>query len=164
MRCAKARKLIMDYIDGELSKPEEKEFTGHLASCPECKRLVESARLSSVEPFRKAQKQKAPAGLWYQIKDSIADKEKKVPSFSPAWQRWLDSLQIRRRVLVPAMVTMTIIIFVFIFGNLMLRQNPVNSYLAEQLQFMSELGGNGEESYLGITDIDMDTSIEQYFM
>jgi anti-sigma factor RsiW len=164
MRCAEVKRQIMDYIDGELSKPEEKEFTSHLASCPECKRLLESVRLSSIEPFRKAQRQKVPAEVWYQIKDTIAHKEKKAPSFSPLWQRWLDSFRIRKPALVPAMVTITVLMFIFIFGNMMLRQNPVNSYLAEQLQFMSELGENGQESYLGISDIDMGTSIERYFM
>jgi len=36
--------------------------------------------------------------------------------------------------------------------------------MGEQMQFLSQLAENGEESYIGIEDINLGTSIEEYFL
>jgi len=42
MDCRSCEKLINEYLDGELSKREEKKFQKHLAKCPTCKNEFDS--------------------------------------------------------------------------------------------------------------------------
>ncbi|MGQ9456190.1 MAG: anti-sigma factor family protein [Armatimonadota bacterium] len=44
MKCAKARRLIWTYVDGELNKCEVVKLESHIASCASCRKEYEEAR------------------------------------------------------------------------------------------------------------------------
>jgi predicted anti-sigma-YlaC factor YlaD len=65
MRCAAAKRLISDYVDGGLAGDEQARLKGHLEACPSCQELLRD--------FEK-----------------IVEEEKKIPALEPsplAWQR-----------------------------------------------------------------------------
>ena len=44
MRCSRAKRLIGDYIDGNLEAKEKSALEQHLKDCPDCQMLLEEFR------------------------------------------------------------------------------------------------------------------------
>ena len=165
MDCNKIKELIGDYIDGEISTAQQDEISSHLKICPSCKRIEQSLRRAVIEPLRKAKKVEAPDRIWYQIKDTLEEKESR--GYLPYLiTEWINRLKIRKPALVPASV---MVIAVLLFTVIFFRKAPtteyiLNTYIEEQMQFIWQLAENGEESYFDIDDVNLDTSIENYLL
>ena len=160
MDCKETKGLIISYIDGELNAKLREEIRLHLNSCSRCGRLEERLRQDAVEPFRGAARVKAPEELWQRIKAVIETQPEKRPLADLAG---LLFLPLRRRKPAFALATlMAVLIITVVFTRMSI--NPVDDYLAQQIQFISQLSGNGEASEFGIDDIKLGTSIEKYFL
>ncbi len=93
MRCAKARRLISEYIDGGLGGRQSERLRGHLESCPECRDVLadfeaiarEAGSLEAPEPSDR---------VWLRVKAGLqaAGQEPApavaVPGFALGPSRW----------------------------------------------------------------------------
>jgi hypothetical protein len=77
MRCKKAKKLISDYVDGELNSTERSSLEGHLESCEECRKILEDYK-SIAGAAQKLDAGSPSPYLWTRIKQRI---EASVPSY-----------------------------------------------------------------------------------
>jgi len=165
MKCSKVKALIMDYIDEELNRELSQDIASHLAACPSCKGMEQSLRQAVIEPLRQAEKIGVPDRVWYQLKEAIVNRKQRA--FLPGLiAQWSGYFRISRPVLVPvaAMVVVVLLVSVFFFGRTFTTQDTLNAYLEEQAGFLSQLAENGEESYLGINEVSLGTSIERYLL
>ena len=82
MRCAKAKRLISDYIDKGLNDRQNVRLEGHLQKCPDCRKVLEdlqkiaasSRELEEVVPSQQA---------WLKLKARLIPEEQKVLVFQP---------------------------------------------------------------------------------
>jgi predicted anti-sigma-YlaC factor YlaD len=165
MKCKRVKDLIVDYIDGEISQTLHKDITTHLETCPSCRELEQSLRRLAIEPLRQAEKAGVPERIWLKIKQAIVNKKQRllIPDFINQLRYYF---RIRRPVLVPVV---SILVVILMISVLALRKNittynMLNAYLGEQAEFILQLAENGEESYFGIDEIDLGTSIEQFLL
>ena len=163
MKCEEIKNFIIAYIDGEISEALGNDIAKHLKVCSSCREKEQSLRCTVIEPLNKAEKVEAPERIWYQVRNTIINKKEKRLLARTAME-WLGYLRIRKPGLVPLAVTIILFITVFLFRNTIITQKALESYIEEQTQFLSQLAENGEESYLGIEDINLGTSIEKYFL
>jgi predicted anti-sigma-YlaC factor YlaD len=165
MKCHKVKSLITEYIDNELNKNLSQDIARHLDTCPVCRQMEQSLRGAIIQPLSQAKMQAVPERIWYQLKDAIINR--KQPSYlADLIARWFSYLQIKRPVLAPltAMLIVALLVSVFFFGRIPTSQNGLSAYLAEQTSFILQLAENGEESYLGIEEVSLGTSIEKYLL
>lgn len=164
MNCNKIKDLISSYIDGELSETLQKEVEQHLNTCNQCKQLEETLRRIVIEPFKKAEKTKAPEAVWHQIKTAI--EEKPTKSFFPDVIDRLSSSFFARK---PVLAVVTIMVLIFI-GVALIKQVPfnsqeaVNTHLKEQMQFLSYLESDERISYSDMDNVELGTAIEKYLL
>lgn len=88
MRCSKAKKMISEYIDGELTREQEKFLQSHLKACPECHALAQE--LEAVVRQAKTLPTLSPSpSAWQKISTRIMEAEEK--SHHPQKERrgWL---------------------------------------------------------------------------
>ncbi len=72
MKCSKARKLISDYMDGELDAKKVSSFEEHLESCPECRRLFED--FDRIANKAKSLAKREPSGeVWFRIIERLKE-------------------------------------------------------------------------------------------
>ncbi len=163
MKCNRIKDLIMDYIDSEGNEITRREIACHLDVCASCKRIEQSLRSNIVEPLRKSVKVEAPDSIWCEIKEDLTNRKAK-PFLPYLLFQWMDYLRFKRPVLVAALA-ITVLFFVttlYLIEGLV-TNNKVSSYMREELQFLSQLSGKGGYSFV-ISDMDLGTSIEKYFL
>jgi tetratricopeptide (TPR) repeat protein len=88
MKCANARELISDYVDGVLGSEREAGLKAHLEGCPDCRELagdfasiVRGAKgLSALEPS---------AALWSRIAAGVREARPEAPAAAPERESWL---------------------------------------------------------------------------
>ncbi|MFQ5952472.1 MAG: anti-sigma factor family protein [Candidatus Omnitrophota bacterium] len=153
MKCDRIRKILHDYIDGELDREDRRVVEDHLGACAECKRIEEKLRKIAVEPFEKAEKAVPPERVWNNIREAIT-KEAESRSFIFA----------RPKLAFATAGLAVLVACVLILANIYLkREDPVNSFLNEQMNYLVALGINGEEE-TGIGEMDFGTNIEKYLL
>ena len=162
MKCDRMKKIIHDYIDGELGRGERAEAEKHLASCPECRKLEESIRKVTVEPFAKIPKEEPPISVWNNIKETIL-KEEERSFFEVIKENFELTFARHKLALATAGVTVIIACFLVLANIYSRREDPVNSFLNEQMSFLSSLGTNGEDLN-GFGEVDFGTDIEKYLL
>jgi tetratricopeptide (TPR) repeat protein len=80
MKCTKTKKLISDYIDGELDAKTAASLEGHLKACPACRRLCADFR--RIAGRAKTLPKREPSGqAWFRIRTRLkeASREKVSP-------------------------------------------------------------------------------------
>lgn len=164
MNCKEIKDLISSYIDGDLNEELQKEVKHHLTTCNQCKQLEVSLSRLVIKPLKKAEKIKAPEAVWYQIKTVIEEKPKK--GFLPYVIDSLFSSFLARK---PVFAVVTIMVLILIGVALIERvpfngKEAVNTYLEEQIQFISYLEGDERISYSDIDDVELGTTIEKYLL
>ena len=91
MRCAKAKRLISEYIDNGLTGRKGASLERHLRLCPDCRKVLEdfqkiaddAKKLESLTPSRET---------WLKIRQRLTPEEQKVLTLIPqkrAWFGWL---------------------------------------------------------------------------
>ncbi|MGB2629863.1 MAG: zf-HC2 domain-containing protein [Candidatus Omnitrophota bacterium] len=163
MKCDKVKKMLYDYIDGELDQKDRREVEGHLGACAKCRKFEENLRKLAVEPFEKAEKAVPPERIWSSIKEAIAQ-EAERKSFLETTKEGFVAVFTRPRLAFATAGVATLVACLLILVNIYLkREDPVNSFLAEQAEFLVALGENGENG-TGIGDMDFGTDIEKYLL
>ncbi|MFC1594166.1 zf-HC2 domain-containing protein [Candidatus Omnitrophota bacterium] len=165
MNCKRIQELLMtDYIDGEMTQEQERQFKGHLHMCEACKQFEASLQEKAKEPFQGVEKVVPSESLWYRVQDTIEAEKSSRSIFSGVFDSMPDFLSGRK----PAFAVATLA--AIIFAAVVLIRLPFNGrestaiYLAEQAEFLSYLSGengvyNGD-FYLS----DSDAAIEEYFL
>lgn len=86
MKCATARKLISDYVDGNLETRKTQSLKGHLNACPDCRHLLEDFR--GIVQKAKDLKEFFPAEeTWLQIRSKLEAKDQEIFAFQPQKRR-----------------------------------------------------------------------------
>jgi len=164
MNCKEIKDLISIYIDGELNEALQKEVKQHLNTCDQCKQLEEALREIVIKPFKKAEKIKAPEAVWHQVKTTIEEKPTKC-FLHDVIDKLLSSFFIRK----PAFAVVTIMVLIFMGAALIKwvpfdSQEAVNTYLEEQIQFLSYLESDERIDYSDMDDVELGTTIEEYLL
>jgi hypothetical protein len=127
--------------------------------------MEQSLRVAIIQPLRQAKRQEVPERVWYQLKETILNR--KQPSYlTDLIARGFSYFQIKRPVLVPvtAMLMIALLVSALFFSRTPVSENGLSAYLEEQTSFILQLAENGEESYLGIEEVNLGTSIEKYLL
>jgi anti-sigma factor RsiW len=119
MKCAAARELINDYVDGSLARDREAELKAHLEGCRDCRELARdfasiaqgAKGLASIEPS---------AAVW----TKIAAEVRGAPGIAPAAARerrsWLGTFWKPAGWAVAAAATLVLVVI----GGVVIRQKP----------------------------------------
>jgi len=110
MKCAKAKKLISEYIDGDLGTEKASSLTKHLDACQDCRKLLED--FQQIKQKAKGLKKTDPSGqAWFRIQERLKEKtQAPVPGprvrflFFPAQLRYAVSAALLIFVVVGAVV------------------------------------------------------------
>ena len=163
MDCEKAKRLLMEYIDGELEGALRDELEGHLRSCHGCNEAKEMLLASSVAPFRNAQRLKAPEHLWRAIREAIEGRTPRRSVLDGALERFLAPLRARRPALALATAVAILLAAITFLPSLTERPATLATYMEEQAEFFIYLADeNGGSSVADLTTIG--TDIEEYLL
>ena len=93
MRCSKARKLISEYLDGELDARREIHLRQHLDGCADCRELLADFQ-AMVNEAGRLEKASPSDAVWTKIKAGLETgaKRRSFLPFSPALQYSLGAL------------------------------------------------------------------------
>ncbi|MFW6129482.1 MAG: anti-sigma factor family protein [Candidatus Aminicenantaceae bacterium] len=92
MRCKKAKKLISDYIDGELDSSQRSSLEEHLKECEECRKFMEDTQRIAHTAQELEAGSPSPY-VWTRIKQGV---EAKTPSYEASRKRaWRWSPQLK---------------------------------------------------------------------
>lgn len=81
MKCAKAKKLISEYIDNDLDKEKTASLRKHLDMCPECQDLMKD--FQQIKQKAKGLKRAEPSGqTWFRVQSRLQERTQS-PSSSP---------------------------------------------------------------------------------
>lgn len=89
MRCAKAKRLISDFIDGELEAREKAYLHEHLEDCPDCAKLLKDFQ-RIVEGAGKLEELGPSPQIWLKIKKTLQSQEQEVLTFQPEKRTWFE--------------------------------------------------------------------------
>jgi hypothetical protein len=110
MKCAKANKLISEYIDGDLSARKASSLERHVNACPDCKELLTD--FQKIRQTAKGLSKPNPSGqTWFRIQARLRDEAREtVPEsrvrflFFPARLRFIVSAALLMFVAIGAVV------------------------------------------------------------
>ena len=113
-RCSSVSNLLEKYFDQEVTDDERTLVEGHLPDCPACRETLHSmerVRNLIQSPVEEAVETENFPWVWQKIEREIRLKEK--PTLWESFRSWLDITPLfKRRVLIPAVVAIAILIFV----------------------------------------------------
>ena len=166
MKCEKVRDLILtDYLDGRMAEGDKRELELHLATCNRCREFSAAAKRVVAEPFNTAERVSPPESVWHNIRDTIKAGER-VIARSPVAD-FLDKLKsflvFPKPAFAVATVAVAVLLAVFIARLPAEKQVVLNDYLDEQVTFLVSLDTDVIDAYNG-GSVDLDTSIEEYFL
>lgn len=132
MKCSKAKKLISEYIDGELDEKKASSLKDHFEVCPECQKFLKD--FQKITDQAKDLEERAPSGqTWFRIQAQL--REERRETRAPA-------LGQRRRILLfpPALryAVSTAFLLLVVFGVII-----IGLRFSDQAGFPS--GTNGEK-------------------
>lgn len=81
MKCAKAKKLISEYIDNDLDKEKTASLRKHLDMCPECQDLMKD--FQQIKQKAKGLKRAEPSGqTWFRVQSRLQERTQSPSSSS----------------------------------------------------------------------------------
>ena len=83
--CKYFRLQMDEYIEGELSEAEMREFEAHIAECEECRRELESMR--ALNAIMRSNREKTPEGLHARIMTAVRSEPSRKPRRTAAFFR-----------------------------------------------------------------------------
>jgi hypothetical protein len=116
MRCAKARKLISEYIDGNLQAQKSALLERHLDVCLDCKHVLEDFK-AIVEGAKKLEVLAPSDQTWLKIKAGLKPEEQKVLTFKPQKRGWFSLVFSRSKL---KYVLSSVVILAFVVGAVIL--------------------------------------------
>jgi len=138
MRCSQARRLFIDFCEGELSDDVLKRFKSHLDACPRCQQQLRSLQ-RTMAVLREVEPAPAPPGFWEHY---LVEVRSKIDAKNRA--RWLSRL-------VPSLgaaAAVILLVFLLLTGR-QKEQNPLSvSWSPEQesIGYVAYMGASVAES------------------
>jgi anti-sigma factor RsiW len=128
--CSSIAVLLERYFDGESSEQETIRVEEHLKECQGCQesvRWMQRIRGAVKEPVDKVAEKEDFQWMWQNIQREIRVREK--PSWWESVRAWLDiSPLFRKKVWIPALATVAILVFVMV--PFLLKKTPSPSVLS----------------------------------
>lgn len=152
------RRILYDYIDGELDKEERARLERHLHDCVDCSSLVKKIREELVLPFRETIPRQAPEHLWPLIKERI---EKEAYYINPL-KGFIAKLSYPFSSRFAAPVFSSFILLVLIASMLLHNLQVSGIREGEREEYMLDL--LSANFIQGSTDSGLGTSIEEHFL
>jgi predicted anti-sigma-YlaC factor YlaD len=156
MHCADIQELLRSvYLDHQMSAGEERYITGHLKTCPECRKLKEELD-SQRAVFSKLKEEKVPERIWENIRARIVSEQFKEENAGVGLLERLRLLWQPRPVfaLSGAFTLVVVILLLVGLSRSISRQDNVIQYLSE---YSINIEDDDSSSGLG-------TYIEEYFL
>ena len=91
MRCSKAKKLINDYIDGNLDSNKNSALARHLESCQNCHLILEDFQRIA-KSAQELEEVSPSAQTWLKIKARLKAETETVPAPEKQKRRWFELL------------------------------------------------------------------------
>jgi predicted anti-sigma-YlaC factor YlaD len=155
MKCKHIKKIISEYLDGELDEKTQKTVEEHLKGCNECTRLTETVQKAAFSPFKGAERVFPSDAVWQNVKEAIT--EERV-GFASTLKEDLSNIFTKRR-LVPAFASAAVLLIcAVLMANIYFGKTSVNEFLTDQGDFLIALSAdeNGE--------MDFGTNIEEFLL
>lgn len=89
MRCAKAKRLISDFIDKNLATREKARLQEHLDACPDCAKLLKDIQGIIVGAGELEEFSPSPQ-VWVKIKERLQPREQRILSYQPRKRTWFE--------------------------------------------------------------------------
>jgi anti-sigma factor RsiW len=115
MRCKKAKKLISDYIDGELDSSQRFSLEQHLKTCEKCRRFMEEYK-SIAQTAQKLEAGSPSPYVWTRIRQGLELQTSPHESQKKMW-RWSPQLRYAVGVLSLLVVVGAVVIGITLIGN-----------------------------------------------
>ena len=116
MNCKKAKKLISDYVDGELDMTKRSSLEEHLESCKECRKILEDYKRIAGTARQLEAGYPSPY-VWTRIKQRL---ETSTPSYEGAKRRpwsWSPQLTYAVSLLSVLLIVGAVLIGIYYLGN-----------------------------------------------
>jgi len=116
MNCKKAKKLISDYVDGELDLTKRSSLEEHLESCEECRKILEDYK-GIAGTARQLEAGSPSPYVWNRIKKGL---ETSTPSYKEAKRlplRWSPKLKYAVSFLSVLLVVGAVVVGIYYLGN-----------------------------------------------
>jgi hypothetical protein len=116
MRCKKAKKLISDYIDGELDSSQRSSLEDHLEECEECRKFMEDTQRIAHTAQELEAGSPSPY-VWTRIKHGLKAQSPSYEAPRKRVWRWSPQLKYAVGVLSLLVVVGAVVIGITYFGN-----------------------------------------------
>jgi len=94
MKCAKAKRLISDYIDGSLDSRHVSSLEEHLDVCSECQKFLKDLR-KITKDAKELKKLSPPDETWSKIEARLNTETQPVHVLVPGRRQWLNAPRLR---------------------------------------------------------------------
>lgn len=165
MKCKKIQKKILtDFIDGELSANLEEKVKKHIKECKDCRDLYNFVKRQIVLPIRENESASISESVWDKIRGKIEKEQerKQKARLNSIFDFMLHVFSYRRPVFVGVSLLLVITV-VFLLNRGGFQGDEVNAYVENQAEFLMQLEKeeiNGQyEDFLNLG-----TDIEEYFL
>ena len=136
MRCSYAKKIISEYIDGDLDSGRKARLENHLSQCPDCRKVLKDLQ-TIVSDAQELQELSPPDKTWQKIESRLETKQPLVTfPVSPA-RKWYALPGFRFAMAAAAMVL--IIVGALTFGPFFSRQGQMISEIENQDYTLAKL-------------------------
>ncbi|UCC38833.1 MAG: zf-HC2 domain-containing protein [Candidatus Aminicenantes bacterium] len=115
MRCAKAKKLISEYIDGNLGAEKSVGLEQHLDTCADCQTLLKDFQTITQDAQELKEDSPSPHA-WLKIKERLTTEEQKVLALQPQKKRWFHFPQPRLKYALSSALVLVVMVGIVIFG------------------------------------------------
>lgn len=189
MNCRQIKDRLSEYIDKELDEAVEKQVADHIKACSSCRELEEFLRNTVIKPLRNAETLKAPQTIWEAVERRIV--EEQPLSLTERIRSWFDIVLSPVPAQAGAAIIILLLGVSSLLWQPRKSQNLIHSYVANQLQFFAQLEKTGEqdtlttttttpqvdttgkqpppqtgqeETFLKLDNVNLGTTIEQFFL
>lgn len=115
MRCSKAKKLISEYINGNLASGKSQNLEKHLDRCPDCQTLLKD--FETITQDAKHLEEASPSShTWLKIKERLITEEQKVLTLPPRKSEGFAFPRPKLKYALSSALVLVVIVGIVIFG------------------------------------------------
>ena len=124
MRCAKAKKLISEYIDGNLDRERLMNLEQHLDRCPDCQKLLKDFQ-AITQDAKKLEGVSPSPHTWLKIREKLTTEGQKVLTLPSRKREWFAFPQPRLKYALSSALVLIVIVGIVIFGLWYFKENGI---------------------------------------
>ena len=115
MRCAKAKQLISENIDGNLDGEQRMNLDQHLDACLDCQKLLKDFQ-AITQGAKKLEGVSPSPHAWLKISEKLSTEEQEVLTLPPRKREWFAFPQPRLKHALSSAVVLVVIVGIVVFG------------------------------------------------